>query len=68
MGWAVRFHHLDQPSEVVFDEVHFGGFAGQYINGTYYFDVHPPLAKILIALSGQVFGYKGDFDFGTIGK
>jgi dolichyl-phosphate-mannose-protein mannosyltransferase len=51
-----------------FDEVHFGGFAGQYINGTYYFDVHPPLAKILIALSGQVFGYKGDFDFGTIGK
>ncbi|KAJ2695027.1 Dolichyl-phosphate-mannose--protein mannosyltransferase 1, partial [Coemansia spiralis] len=63
----VRLWKLSNPSSVVFDEVHFGKFAGKYINGTYFFDVHPPLAKMMFAAAGRLAGYDGVFDFKTIG-
>ncbi|KAI9019294.1 Dolichyl-phosphate-mannose-protein mannosyltransferase-domain-containing protein [Phycomyces nitens] len=53
---------------ISFDEVHFGTFAGKYIQGTFFFDVHPPLAKMLVALVGWLAGYNGEFDFTTIGN
>ena len=47
---AVRLYRLDYPTSVVFDEVHFGGFASKYIHGMFFMDVHPPLAKMLFSL------------------
>ncbi|KAJ3023940.1 hypothetical protein HKX48_009148 [Thoreauomyces humboldtii] len=54
--------------QVVFDEVHFGGFAAKYINQTFFMDVHPPLGKMMIAGSGLFAGFDGVFDFKEIGK
>ncbi|KAJ2643580.1 Dolichyl-phosphate-mannose--protein mannosyltransferase 1, partial [Coemansia sp. RSA 1285] len=63
----VRLWRLSNPTSVVFDEVHFGKFAGKYINGTYFFDVHPPLAKMMFAAVGKAAGYDGIFNFKEIG-
>ncbi|MCJ1312413.1 hypothetical protein MMC25_006087 [Agyrium rufum] len=68
IGAAVRLFRIYQPSSVVFDEVHFGGFASKYIKGRFFMDVHPPLAKLLITLAGWLAGFDGDFDFKDIGK
>ena len=46
----------------------FGGFATKYIKGKFFMDVHPPLAKMLIALTGWLAGFTGNFDFKEIGK
>lgn len=50
-----------------FDEVHFGKFGAYYIERTYYFDVHPPLGKLLIAGAGYAGGFNGTFKFDKIG-
>ena len=68
LGFFVRLFRIYQPSSVVFDEVHFGKFASRYIKSSYFVDVHPPLAKLLITLAGWLFGYNGDFDFKDIAK
>ena len=64
---ALRLYRIAEPREVVFDEVHFGGFASHYLKGTYFFDVHPPLGKLIIAGLGHIYGYKGTFAFKDIG-
>ena len=51
-----------------FDEVHFGGFASKYIKQKFFMDVHPPLAKLLIAFVAWASGFNGDFEFKDIGK
>jgi dolichyl-phosphate-mannose-protein mannosyltransferase len=59
VAFAVRLFRLGQPVSVVFDEVHFGKFAGKYIKTRYYVDVHPPIAKLLITLAAFIGGYTG---------
>lgn len=47
--------------------MHFGKFASFYITGQYYFDVHPPFAKLLFGLAGWFVGFDGEFTFENIG-
>lgn len=64
---VVRLYNLSQPNEVIFDEVHFGGFASKYIKQEFFFDVHPPLAKMLFAWVASLAGFDGSFEFKNIG-
>ncbi|KAJ7115997.1 glycosyltransferase family 39 protein [Mycena epipterygia] len=67
LAFALRFYKINQPDQVVFDEVHFGKFAAYYIAREYYFDVHPPFAKLLFGLAGWFVGFDGTFMFENIG-
>ncbi|KAF9530402.1 glycosyltransferase family 39 protein [Crepidotus variabilis] len=67
LAFALRFYKINHPDQVVFDEVHFGKFASHYISREYYFDVHPPLAKLLFGLAGWFVGFDGEFKFENIG-
>lgn len=58
-----RFWNLSFPSFVVFDETHFGLYATKYLSYQYYFDIHPPLGKMLFALSSWIGGVEPGFDF-----
>ena len=53
---VTHFWRLFTPNAVVFDEVHYKHFAGHYLDGTHYFDVHPPLGKLLYAALARSLG------------
>ena len=57
LGLVSRLIFLNHPDSLVFDEVHFGKFVSAYFTGEYYFDIHPPLGKLLIALGAKLGGY-----------
>lgn len=59
---------IDYPKEAVFDEVHFGKFVSGYLTGEYFFDIHPPLGKLMIAGMAKLTGFNPNFDFLTIGE
>lgn len=55
-AFATRIWALFNPVAVVFDEVYFKAFAGHYLDGRYFFDIHPPLGKLLLAGFAAVTG------------
>lgn len=63
-----RIQSGSSPNSLCVLHSSFGGFATKYIKGKFFMDVHPPLAKMLIALVGWVAGFNGNFDFKEIGK
>jgi dolichyl-phosphate-mannose-protein mannosyltransferase len=69
LGAALHLFRLGEPRQVVFDEVHFGGFVSAYCgSGEYFFDIHPPHAKLLIAGTAALGGYRGDQPFEKLGE
>jgi dolichyl-phosphate-mannose--protein O-mannosyl transferase len=53
--WA-RVWKLGFPGQRVWDEIYFPVMARKFLEGTYQFDLHPPLGKFIIAVGIAVFG------------
>src|SRR3989344_1859629 len=65
---ATHFAYFGYPRETVFDEVHFGKFVSGYYTHEYFFDIHPPLGKLIISAAGFTAGFKPGFSFAQIGE
>ena len=68
LSFLTRFLFLGYPPEVVFDEVYFGKFVNRYFSHQYYFDIHPPLGKLIIFFFAKIIGYQGNLSFNAIGE
>lgn len=67
-SFTLHFVGIWHPQEAVFDEVHFGKFVSGYIKGEYFFDIHPPLGKLMIAGMATVGRVEPHNSFATIGE
>ena len=56
---GLRLYNLHEPQTPVYDETHVGRFLGWYHEQAFFFDVHPPLSKLLIFQTASFLGYRG---------
>ncbi|KAJ3655129.1 hypothetical protein Zmor_014268 [Zophobas morio] len=59
-------YKLEEPKNIVFDELHYGKYVSLYMKNTFFFDSHPPLGKQLIAAVAYLAGFDGKFKFDKI--
>src|SRR3990167_5014776 len=55
LSFLLRLWHLGAIKEEIFDEVYFVNFAKNYLTGTNFFDIHPPLGKLILAIGIKTF-------------
>ncbi|CAN8074108.1 unnamed protein product [Agarophyton chilense] len=58
LSLALRSFRLALPPAIVFDEAFFGAFVDHVLERTAYFDIHPPLPKLTLALCAWFLGYR----------
>ncbi|KAL6122819.1 hypothetical protein NUSPORA_00077 [Nucleospora cyclopteri] len=63
ISYIIKSHNIEKGNFVIWDEAHFGKFSQSYLSRIFYFDVHPPLGKLLTALSGWIYGQSNIFTF-----
>ena len=49
MSTVLHFWRISYPSQPLFDEVHFATYAADYVQHRAYYDIHPPLGKLMYA-------------------
>ncbi|KAI8375262.1 Dolichyl-phosphate-mannose-protein mannosyltransferase-domain-containing protein [Choanephora cucurbitarum] len=64
----IRLQNLGLPSQIIFDEVSFGKYVSDYFARSFALDIHPPLAKLMLAVVAWSTGYQGEFDFDEVGR
>lgn len=53
--FVIRIWQLAAIKDQIFDEVYFVEFAKNYLSGKTFFDIHPPLGKLILALGIKMF-------------
>jgi dolichyl-phosphate-mannose--protein O-mannosyl transferase len=56
---VTRLWNLHLPATPVYDETHVGRFLNWYHDRAYFFDVHGPLAKLLMYWTASALGFEG---------
>ena len=68
-GMLLHFIFIEQPSQVVFDEVHYGKYINGYITGEFFYNIHPPLGTLLLGAGSWLGGYQeAVYTFESIGQ
>ena len=57
---SFHFYRLNYPSQPIWDEVHFATYASDYVKNKAFFDIHPPLGKLIFAAALKLSGQKID--------
>ncbi|OHT08990.1 Dolichyl-phosphate-mannose-protein mannosyltransferase [Tritrichomonas foetus] len=60
---AIRLWVIFHPDGPVFDEVHFGNFTNWYTKSQFFFDIHPPLGKLIMFAFSNLSEYDGNLPF-----